>query len=173
MSSKDKEDHEIQRPSINTNVERMFALKSATAETQVRLGVGVFVLDDSGKFLLERRSDCGMWGLPGGRVEPGESVRTAAIREVQEETGYIVEISRFIGVYSDPSDRIITYPDNGDIRHLVDIIIESKVISGTLTCSSESFELRFFNCSNLPDNIVPPARLPIYDYINGNISVVK
>ena len=59
------------------------------------------------RVLLQRRDDNGRWGLPGGSVEPGESVRTAVIREVHEETGLDVEPLRLIGVYSDPANEAI------------------------------------------------------------------
>ena len=45
-----------------------------------------------------QRSDNGHWGLPGGYVEPGESVVAACAREVQEETGWAVEVGRLLGV---------------------------------------------------------------------------
>src|SRR5512135_1153543 len=47
-------------------------------------------LDASGRLLLHRRSDNGLWGLPGGKVDPGESVSAAVAREVLEETGFRV-----------------------------------------------------------------------------------
>ena len=60
---------------------------------RVKVGVGVIVVDDSGEILLEKRRDNGMWGLPGGGIEPGESVYETALREVKEETGLDIEIT--------------------------------------------------------------------------------
>jgi 8-oxo-dGTP pyrophosphatase MutT (NUDIX family) len=74
----------------------------------VRIGVGVVIRGSGDTILLERRCDCGWWGLPGGRVEPGESLVDAAVREVREETGLAVEVTHLIGVYSDPRGRIVT-----------------------------------------------------------------
>ena len=69
-----------------------------------RLGVGAnaIIFDDDGGILLEKRSDNGWWGLPGGHVEIGESAQDAVVREVLEETGLVVEIMRLVGVYSHP-----------------------------------------------------------------------
>ena len=62
----------------------MFSQKATTQKTKIKVGVGIFIIDDQGRILLERRKDCGMWGLPGGKIEPGESVMDAAVREVLE-----------------------------------------------------------------------------------------
>lgn len=54
-----------------------------------RVGV-LAVVQHNGNFLLVKRAkapDAGLWGFPGGRVEPGETLHTAAPRELQEETG--------------------------------------------------------------------------------------
>ena len=67
---------------------------------QIRPGVAAVIFTND-RVLLQRRDDTGHWGLPGGAVEPGESVRQALIREVREETGLEVEPLRLIGVYSD------------------------------------------------------------------------
>ncbi len=152
---------------MNPIAEKMYAKKAADANTRVRVGVGVIVLDSRGWILLEKRSDCGIWGLPGGRIEPGESVKAAAVREVYEETGLTVEITKLLGVYSEPESRIVTFLDNGDVVHLVDVLLEAKILSGALTISSESEELQFFPPDNLPPDLVPPGVAPLRDFIEG------
>src|SRR5690349_5032627 len=63
--------------------------------------VGVeIVVRRAGKVLLARRADFDVWGLPGGYVDPGESLAEAAVREVREETGLDVQLSYLIGIYS-------------------------------------------------------------------------
>lgn len=56
---------------------------------------GAVVRDDAGRILVVRRRNppaAGRWSLPGGRIEPGETARQAAAREVREETGLVVEV---------------------------------------------------------------------------------
>jgi len=151
----------------------MYSKKVADAQTRVKVGVGVFVKDPLGRILLERRSDSGMWGLPGGAIEPGESIHQTALREVKEETGLEVRLTGLIGVYSEPGERIVTYPDNGDVRHLVDIILEAEIISGELALSEESLELRFFPVEALPRELAPPARQPVQDYLHRLSGVIR
>jgi len=66
------------------------------------------------------------WGISSGHVEPGETVTDAAVREVLEETGFLVKILRLIGVYSDPSTQIFHYPD-GRITHFVTCCFQAEV----------------------------------------------
>ena len=69
------------------------------------------VFNSRGEVLLQKRADNGYWGLPGGRVDIGESVEQGAIREVLEETGLHVTVKRLIGIYSDPEQySILSYP---------------------------------------------------------------
>lgn len=51
--------------------------------------VSAIVPDEDGRILLIRRTDNNYWSIPGGGLEPGESVRQAAAREVLEETGIL------------------------------------------------------------------------------------
>jgi 8-oxo-dGTP pyrophosphatase MutT (NUDIX family) len=139
---------------------------------RVRVGVGVVVRGPGETILLEKRRDCGWWGLPGGKVEPGESLVDAAIREVLEETGLTVEVTHLIGVYSDPDGRIVTYPDNGDVVQLVDVVVGAQVLSGSVRCSHESEDIRFFTSTQLPREIVPPACQPIADAFEGRSGVL-
>jgi len=142
----------------------------ASENTLVRAGVGVIIEDSQRRILLEKRSDCGLWGLPGGRIEPGEAIAQTAIREVQEETGLTVKITQLLGVYSGPQDRIVTYPDN--VVQLVDIILLAAIVSGSLACSEESEALEFFQPNQLPMEIVPPARKPLEDFANGLVGAI-
>ncbi len=63
--------------------------------------VGAVVLDDAGRLLLIRRGHApsrGLWSVPGGRVEPGETGAEAVAREVAEETGLRVVVGAPVGV---------------------------------------------------------------------------
>jgi 8-oxo-dGTP pyrophosphatase MutT (NUDIX family) len=62
-----------------------------------------------GRVLLVRRADDGYWELPGGRVEVGESASVAVVREVAEEAGVAITVTRLAGVYSDPG-HVLAYP---------------------------------------------------------------
>ena len=62
--------------------------------------VGALVHDDDGRLLVVRRGrepGRGLWSVPGGRVEPGESVGVAVEREVLEETGLHVTVGIRVG----------------------------------------------------------------------------
>lgn len=64
----------------------------------------VIICEDDSIVLIKRKKDPykESWALPGGFVEYGETVESAAIREVKEETGLDVDLCKIIGVYSDP-----------------------------------------------------------------------
>lgn len=164
---------DIRKSHMNDSAIRSMYGSAIAGGMRVRVGVGVVVRGLEDAILLEKRRDCGWWGLPGGKVEPGESLIDAAVREVFEETGLTVEVTHLIGVYSDPDGRIVTYPDNGDVVQLVDVVVGARVLSGHLICSHESEEVRFFGPSQLPVQIVPPARQPIADAIAGRCGVLR
>lgn len=150
----------------------MYDQNQVDANTRVRVGVALVVRNAKGHILLERRSDNGLWGLPGGRVEPGESLLQTALREAKEETGLTIVVTRLLGVYSGPEDRIVIYPDN--VVQLVDILLEASIVSGNLVCSSESIELRFFQLHGFPPEtaIVPPAWLPLREVVAGDCGMI-
>ncbi len=137
------------------------------------MALGGILINRAGQVLLEKRSDDGSWRVPGGRVEPGESVTNAAIREVRDEAGLAIKIIRLLGVYSDPKCRIVTYADNGYIRHKIDIIFEGRVASGKLTLSVESQELSFFDLTRRPNGVTPTSRAPLADYRQGRAGAIR
>jgi ADP-ribose pyrophosphatase YjhB (NUDIX family) len=134
----------------------------ATTATQIRPGVAAIIRDADGRLLLQRRSDNGLWGLPGGSVEIGESVRDAILREVREETGLAVEVVRLVGVYSDPKIQIVRYPD-GNVVHYVSLLFACRILAGTLQTCDETLDLRFYDPASLPEDLLPMHRIRIQD----------
>ena len=139
----------------------------ATKATQIRSGVAAVILDGQGRILLQRRSDNGLWGLPGGSVEIGDSVRDAIIREVREETGLLVDVVRLIGVYSDPKFQVVRYPD-GHVVHYVSSLFACRILEGGLQTCEETLDLRFFDAESIPDDLVPMHRIRIQDAMMEN-----
>jgi 8-oxo-dGTP diphosphatase len=67
--------------------------------------VGAVIKDHAGRLLLIKRGHepgAGLWSLPGGRIEPGETDQQAVIREILEECGLVVTCGRLLGVVERP-----------------------------------------------------------------------
>lgn len=115
-------------------------------------GTAAFIPNEQGHVLLQRRSDNGLWCLPGGGQNLGESVTWAMMREVHEETGLRVEPVRLVGVYSNPAFGK-TY-NNGDYVQPIVACFQARVVGGELrTDSPETLELAYFAPGALPPMI--------------------
>lgn len=113
------------------------------------LGVNAIITWDD-KLLLEKRRDCGMWGLVGGGVKKRETEIQAMRREIYEELGLRVreEYLQKLGVYGEPG-RIAAYRD-GSIWRMVIVAYGLELQQRPrLVISSESRELRFFSREEL------------------------
>src|SRR5262245_20682598 len=103
---------------------------------KIRLGSSAVIFDETRtKVLLTRRTDNGLWCLPGGAMDSGESAAEGCEREVLEETGLGVRVKRLVGVYSDPN-QLIVYPD-GHKAHIVALSFEVEIIHGVPGLSNE------------------------------------
>ncbi len=97
-------------------------------------------------------------------MEPGESIREAAKREVKEETGIDCEITGLVGIYSNPQ-HVAAY-DDGEVRQEFSICLAGRLIGGSLRTSSESSEVRFVPAVDIPAYEVHPSiRLRISHYL--------
>jgi 8-oxo-dGTP diphosphatase len=111
--------------------------------------VAAVIIDPAGQVLLQRRSDDGKWGLPGGGIEPGEEPADALVREIREETALEIVPERIVGVYSGPDFRI-RYP-NGDETMIVSITFACRPMAGEPRVNDdESLEIRYFSPDALP-----------------------
>ena len=131
---------------------------------QLRPSVAAIIINADGHVLLQRRSDNGLWGLPGGGVEIGESVSTAIVREVQEETGLTVEIERLVGVYSDPRFQVVRYAD-GNVVHYINTLFVCRIVGGTLQTCEETLDLQFFDPARLPGDMLRTHRIRVEDAV--------
>ncbi len=115
------------------------------------------VRDDEGRILIQRRSDNGLWSVPGGALDPDEQPAQACVREVYEETGLVVRPVRVLGVETHP---VTTYP-NGDIAQAIVTVFDCVIEGGRLeSLDGESAELRFFAPDQIPDSDFLMAILP-------------
>lgn len=122
------------------------------------------VLDEAGKILLQRRSDTGVWALPGGAMEIGETIGETAIRETKEETGLDVELEYIVGIYTNPH-HVVAF-SGGEVRQQFSICFACRLLGGELKRSEESYEVGFY----APEEIVqmemhPSIRLRIQHFL--------
>src|SRR6266404_696373 len=108
-----------------------------------RIGSALLVRDEANRILLGKRNkdpQRGSWVIPGGRIEAFETIADAAAREIQEETGLIVEVRDQFGVY-----EIINPPN----EHRLIIYSWGTLIGGTPKASDDLSELKFFTLDEL------------------------
>jgi len=94
----------------------------------------------NGEIILMRRGfepRRGHWSLPGGFVDLGETVETAAAREVDEELNLRVQITRLVGVYSRADDRTV-------------VVVYAAAAQGTPSITEEALEVRAFSPIDIP-----------------------
>ena len=116
---------------------------------QPLVGVGGVVIQ-GGQVLLVRRGHPpleGQWSLPGGRVEVGESLEEAVVRELEEETGLTVAVGPLIEVL----DRIQRDAAGHIEYHFVIVDYLCRLVSGTLTPASDAADARWVLASDLDD----------------------
>ena len=133
----------------------------------ILVGVAVAVINEKGQFLLQKRHD-GIWGVPGGFMELGESTEETGRREVLEETGLKVGKLDLVGVFSG-KNHYIKLP-NGDEFYPVTIAYITKDIKGgdLKADGKESVEAKFFNATELPEKLNPLISNLIKQYSKGN-----
>jgi 8-oxo-dGTP diphosphatase len=105
--------------------------------------VGAVVKDGQGRLLLIKRGhepSAGLWSLPGGRIEPGETDAEALVREMLEETGLKVAPGRLLGSVKRPGL-------DGDVIDIRDYA--ATVISGTLRAGDDAADAMWASVADL------------------------
>jgi len=110
-----------------------------------KIAAGVLV-ERAGRLLLVRRNHepaLGRWSFPSGYVDAGEVIEAAAAREVQEETGLDVRLTRLLGVYSSAGEQVVFVAYAGEAP------------AGEARAGDEVSEARWFEPDAIPDLAFP------------------
>ena len=121
-----------------------------------KVGVSAVVCDPSGRILLLKRPDTGLWALPAGWAESGSTAAANVVREVAEEVGLSVRVEGLLGVYD---SRL-----NGSrqLYHFYDVVFRCAILGGEARPTPEALEVGYFSPDALPD-VAPTHRRPIAD----------
>ena len=131
----------------------------------IMVGANVLITDHGGRLLLLRRSDNGCWGVPGGAMEPGESLEETARRETFEETGLSVGEMSLFGVFSGP-ELYYRYPNGAQVYN-VSVVYHTRDVSGEISLNqAEHNEMRYFDLEHLPPDLSPPIMPIIENFAN-------
>ena len=104
------------------------------------------VIERGGQTLMVKRAvqtGYGLWSMPGGYVDRGEPVETAAAREVEEEAGLLVEVGQLIGLFSDAGNPVVV------------AAYSATEVGGVLAPGPESLDVGFFALDDLPPLAFP------------------
>ncbi len=125
------------------------------------LGVGALILRGDEIVLVERGKEplIGLWSLPGGAVETGETLIEALRREVREETGLEIEAGPVVEIF----ERILT-DEEGRVRHhyvLIDYLC--RTLGGELQAGDDASQARW----------IARAHLSAYELTAGTLPVIE
>jgi 8-oxo-dGTP diphosphatase len=109
------------------------------------LTVDTVIIQNGSVVLIKRKNPpySGSWALPGGFVEYGETVESAAVRETKEETGLDVGLDGLVGVYSDP--------ERDPRGHVVSICFLGQITGGELVADTDAEDVKYFNLNEISE----------------------
>jgi ADP-ribose pyrophosphatase YjhB (NUDIX family) len=108
--------------------------------------VATAIVERQGKVLMLRRANqtgYGLWSVPGGYVDRGEVVEEGAVREVEEETGLVVQIDGLVGIFSEAGHPVLV------------AAFAAHEVGGSLKPGAEALEVGFFPLDELPPLAFP------------------
>jgi ADP-ribose pyrophosphatase YjhB (NUDIX family) len=130
-----------------------------------KVAVGTIIRTDDERLVLVRRAidpGYGLWVFPGGYVDRGEEITSAAVREAREESGLDVRLDGLVNIYS------------YDGRPLIIIVYAATAIGGDLCADEECLEARLFRPDDIPWNELAfiSTRQALADYLAGRVFTI-
>ena len=121
----------------------------------------IIEIEGKGIILIKRKNPPYGWALPGGFVDYGESLESAALREAKEETSLDVELIGQLGAYSDPS--------RDPRQHNISFVFIAKG-KGTPMAGDDAKEVGIFSKDNIPENLAFDHGKILQDYFEKWVS---
>jgi len=128
-------------------------------QTSPRLAADILVYHDRKVLLIERKNEPRGYAIPGGFVDMHESVETAAIRELEEETGIVAPLDKIslLGVYSEPSR---------DVRGRTVSVIYTYESKDEPEAADDALSAKYFDVDDLPEHMAFDHREVIRDFVS-------
>jgi len=120
--------------------------------------VDIIIEYKGGIILIKRKNPPEGWAMPGGFVDYGENLESAAVREAKEETGLDIKLIRQFHTYSDP---------NRDPRHHTITTVYIAKAQGNVIAGDDAKEISIFNKETLPEQIAFDHKKILNDYFTG------
>jgi ADP-ribose pyrophosphatase YjhB (NUDIX family) len=133
-------------------------LKSRSKQRNPIPTVDIIIQHNAGIVCIKRKNPPEGWALPGGFVDYGESLESAAIREAKEETGLDIELLRQFHAYSDP--------ERDSRHHTITVVFIAKA-QGVLKAGDDAQEIAVFEKDSLPALLAFDHREILHDYFSG------
>ena len=124
-----------------------------------RVGVGAVIIRDGQVLLVKRGREPakGLWAMPGGAVEPGETLQAAAEREILEETGVVINAGEPIFAFD-----LIEKDETGALKfHYVIVDLRAEYISGEPVAADDAVDARWLKPRDLDSLDVVPVTLEL------------
>lgn len=123
----------------------------------IMVGATLLALNQHNQLLMLRRTDNGCWGVPGGAMEPGESLEDTVKRETREEAGIEVTDLELFGVYSG-QELYYQYPNGAEVYNVSVAYLTRNIGAAIVVNLDEHSEYQYFSIRHLPENVSPPIR---------------
>jgi 8-oxo-dGTP diphosphatase len=117
--------------------------------------VDIIIEYKGGIILIKRKNPPEGWAMPGGFVDYGENLESAAVREAKEETGLDIKLIKQFHTYSDP---------NRDPRHHTITTVYIAKAQGNAIAGDDAKEISIFNKETLPEQIAFDHKEILNDY---------
>ncbi|MDQ0200388.1 NUDIX hydrolase [Neobacillus ginsengisoli] len=125
-----------------TIIKDLFASETGYATPKVDIRAVVF---KDNKLLMVRETTDGKWSLPGGWADIGLTPSEVAVKEVKEESGFVVKAVKLLAVLDNKC-----HPHPPSAFHIYKVIIQCEIIGGQPTIGIETSEVKFFAENELP-----------------------